>query len=232
MMFDTLSALLAAAPVWMAVGALAWGVASIWLSPCHLAGIPLLVAYFSGEGASGRRVLVATTFALGILASLVPVGGIAIALGRLAGDLGVFNGIGATVVALVFVAAGLYLLGALPLNWTRGLPTPKSRGLPAVFGLGFVFGFAVGPCAFAYLAPVLGAAWLTAAAKPLLAVALVGLFALGHCLGVIIAALFLDRVRRAFDALGKTRGLVGAGKTASGMLLLLAAGYLLAGVSG
>ena len=27
------------------VGALLWGVASILLSPCHLAGVPLVVAY-------------------------------------------------------------------------------------------------------------------------------------------------------------------------------------------
>lgn len=231
MVFDTLSALLAGAPLWMALGAMAWGVASIWLSPCHLAGIPLLVAYFTDTSTGSRRATVSTIFALGILASLVPLGGVAIALGRLAGDLGVFNSIGAVGVALVFIVAGLNLLGALPLTWTKSLPTPKSRGLMTVLGMGVVFGFAVGPCAFAYLAPVLGAAWLVAPTQPLLAVALVGLFAIGHCLGVIVAALSLDRVRRALDAFGKGRSLA-AGKAACGVLLLIGAGYLLGGMPG
>ena len=37
--------------LWIAVtAALAWGLLSILLSPCHLASIPLIVGFISGQG--------------------------------------------------------------------------------------------------------------------------------------------------------------------------------------
>jgi len=46
-LFDALSRMLLAS-TWLAlVGAFLWGVASVLLSPCHLAGIPLVVGFLS-----------------------------------------------------------------------------------------------------------------------------------------------------------------------------------------
>ena len=65
---------------------LAWGLASNWLSPCHLAGVPLVVGWLAATpvdaGAAGtppptgvmrcRRTFIVLAFALGILLSLPP----------------------------------------------------------------------------------------------------------------------------------------------------------------
>jgi cytochrome c-type biogenesis protein len=216
---------LGAAPAWAAVAALAWGLMSIWLSPCHLAGIALVVGYLAGgAGYSWVRLRIVLAFALGALAGIVPLAGLSLGLGRLAGDLG---GGAVYLVAAGCIVAGLYLLDvvALPGGW--GLPTPERRGQGTAFLLGGAFGFALGPCAFAWIAPVLGAAWLTAADDFGLGLLLVALFAAGHCLAVLLAALSLDAVQRWLDALGRRRG-ARYGRAASGGLLLVAGGWLLA----
>jgi cytochrome c-type biogenesis protein len=216
---------LGGAPHWAAVAALAWGLMSIWLSPCHLAGIPLVVGYLSGgRPRSWARLQVVLAFALGALKGIVPLAGVSLALGRMAGDLG---GIAIYLVAAGCIVAGLYLLDLITLPGGWNLPTPERRGAGTGFLIGAVFGFALGPCAFAWIAPVLGAAWLTAADDFGLALTLVVLFAAGHTLAVLIAALSLEAVQRWLDALGRRRG-ARYGRAASGALLLLAGGWLLA----
>ena len=193
--------------VWIsALAALAWGFASIWMSPCHLAGVPLVVGYLAatpdpGAGQGGRgRSLVILAFALGVLLSLLPLGAATLLLGRVAGDLGVSSNY---LVAGLCVAAGLYLLDWLPLNWSGGgLRRPKSRGPWAALGLGLVFGLALGPGAFAWSAPLLGVgAWMQAADGLALPSLLLALFAVGHCAGILLAAGSLARVQRWLDAL-------------------------------
>ena len=48
--------------------AFVWGVASVVLSPCHLAGIPLLVGFISSRGklGAGRTWLLSGVFATGV----------------------------------------------------------------------------------------------------------------------------------------------------------------------
>jgi cytochrome c-type biogenesis protein len=217
--------------VWIsALAALAWGFASIWMSPCHLAGVPLVVGYLAatpdpaaGQGERGRS-LVILAFALGVLLSLLPLGAVTLLLGRVAGDLGVSSNY---LVAGLCIAAGLYLLDWLPLNWSGGgLPRPKSRGPWAALGLGLVFGLALGPCAFAWVAPLLGLAWMQAADGLSLPILLLTLFAAGHCAGILLAAGSLARVQCWLDALGRGRGFAW-GQAACGALLLLGAGLLI-----
>jgi cytochrome c-type biogenesis protein len=214
------------APGWAGAAAFVWGVLSIWLSPCHLAGIPLIVAYLAG-GSKGhaRHTWIVLAFALGALIGLIPLAGITLLLGRLAGDVG---GWGIYLVAAACIASGLYLFDALPLlDWSRGLPTPRRRGPGMAFLLGAAFGFALGPCAFAWIAPVLGAAWLGMANGLLTPILLLTLFALGHCAGVWLAADSLDRVQRWLDRFLRQSGLR-YGRFACGGLLLVSGGYLLA----
>ena len=62
------ASLLLAAPA-----AVAWGVLSVMLSPCHLSSVPLVVAYMGGgaEMPTGRRALaISSAFAIGSLASI------------------------------------------------------------------------------------------------------------------------------------------------------------------
>lgn len=221
-----ISQALTGAPSWVGAAAFAWGVLSIWLSPCHLAGIPLVVAYLAaGSESRAGRTRIVLTFALGALVGLIPLAAITLLLGRLAGDVG---GWGIYLVATTCIASGLYLFDTLPLpDWGRGLPTPTRRGPGMAFLLGAVFGFALGPCAFAWIAPVLGAAWIGVKGSLLVPVLLLALFAAGHCAGVWMAADSLDRVQRWLDRFERRSGLR-YGRFACGGLLLVGGGYLLA----
>ncbi|HSN13557.1 MAG TPA: cytochrome c biogenesis protein CcdA, partial [Anaeromyxobacteraceae bacterium] len=146
----------AASAALAAPAAFAWGVLSVVLSPCHLASIPLVVAYVSGgEGLPrGRRALaLASSFAAGVLASIAAVGAATAALGRIAGDVG---RVGTWGLAAVFFAFGLNLLGVLPMpSFSAGSPAPRRRGAGGALLLGLAFGVALGPCTFAFMAPLL-----------------------------------------------------------------------------
>jgi hypothetical protein len=61
----------------------------------------------------------------------------------------------------------------------RGLPRPTSRGPGTALGLGLVFGLALGPCAFAWIALLLGVSGMQAAEGLTLPALLLLLFALG-----------------------------------------------------
>lgn len=184
------------APIALAA-AFAWGVLSVALSPCHLSSIPLVVAYMSGgdELPGGRRVvLLSGSFALGILASIAAVGGVTVAAGRMAGDVG--RG-GTWLLAGVFFAVGLNLLGLLPLpTWSAPRGGERRRGAAGALVLGALFGAALGPCTFAFLAPLLGLAFRAGAERALHGVLLVGLFGLGHALAIVAAGSSVQGVQR------------------------------------
>jgi len=174
-----------------------WGALSVILSPCHLASIPLVVAYMSGgdELPAGRRAaLLSGSFALGILASIAAVGAATVAAGRMAGDVGPW---GTYALAAVFFAVGLNLLGVLPLPSWPALPTGASRKGPGgALLLGLVFGAALGPCTFAFMAPLLGLAFRAGAAQAGYGVLLVALYGLGHAAAIAIAGASAQGVQR------------------------------------
>lgn len=172
--------------VYMAVFAsFIWGILSILLSPCHLSSIPLVIGYIGSQGSiSIRRTFsLSVTFALGILATIALIGFITLSLGRLMGDIGTA---GNYLVAVVFFVMGLYLMDLIRLPWSGiGVSSTKFGGLTAAFLLGLLFGIGLGPCTFAYMAPVLGIVFQTADTGIAFPVALLASFALGHC--IIIA---------------------------------------------
>jgi len=63
----------------------------------------------------------------------------------------------------------------------------KRKGLLAALILGLVFGVALGPCTFAYMAPMLGVTFKLAATNPFYGAALLLAYGIGHC-SVIVAA--------------------------------------------
>jgi cytochrome c-type biogenesis protein len=167
--------------------AFVWGVLSVLLSPCHLSSVPLVVAYMSGgeEMPSGRRALVVSSaFALGILASIAVVGGITAAAGRMLGDVGRSAN---WLLAAIFVVVGLNLVGVLPLPSFAAPSAPRRRGAVGALLLGLVFGAALGPCTFAFMAPLLGFAFHAGAEGTGYGPLLVVLFGIGHA-GVIALA--------------------------------------------
>jgi cytochrome c-type biogenesis protein len=169
------------------LGAFLWGAASILLSPCHLAGVPLVVAY-TGRNASlstRRAAGLSTVFALGILVTVGLIGAVSVLAGRI---LGTFGGITNYLVAALLFVVGLELLGVWPSGWS-GLPRPETarRGVAGAFVFGLAFGTALGPCAFGFLAPVMGLTVQVAGTRPIFAMLLMLAYAVGHC-GVLAAA--------------------------------------------
>jgi cytochrome c-type biogenesis protein len=169
------------------LAAFGWGILSILLSPCHLSSIPLVIGYISSQGQIRFRhsFYLALTFALGILITIAAIGLITASMGRLMGDVGRWGNIA---VAAVFIVIGLYLMDVIRWDWNRlQIGSKKRSGLQGAFILGLIFGIGLGPCTFAFLAPVLGVVFQTAAENWLKAVLLISAFGLGHCAVIALA---------------------------------------------
>lgn len=191
---------------WLAVLAAAgWGVASLVLSPCHLASIPLIVGFIAErKNTTARQAFgYAFLFALGILISIAVVGGLTAAAGRMLGDVGPWANY---VVAVILLAVGLHLLGVLPLPWERGLSLPRYQGKAAALLLGLIFGIALGPCTFAYLAPVLGVIFSVARTQPAFAITLILAYGIGHCVLIVAAGASAEKVQQVLDWNGNSKG--------------------------
>lgn len=186
-LFIVLTKAVEGTPIIALAAALIWGILSIILSPCHLASIPLIVGFIADqkEMTTRRAFWTATVFSLGILVTIGIIGIVTARLGRMAGDVG---GFGNYIVAGVFFLVGLYLLNVIPMPLGGpGKVKMRRKGILAAFMLGLIFGIALGPCTFAYMAPVLGVTYLIGANAPLYAAALLLAYGIGHC-GVIAAA--------------------------------------------
>jgi len=186
-LFEQLNSAMSASIGLALAAAFVWGVLSILLSPCHLASIPLVVGFVNGQGkvTTGRAFALAGLFALGILLTIAALGAITAAAGRIAGDVGAWA---YYAVAIIFFLVGLHLLEVIPMPFSGpGNVSVKRKGLGAALLLGLVFGIALGPCTFAYMAPVLGMTFKVGAEQPIFAGALLLLYGVGHC-SVIVAA--------------------------------------------
>jgi cytochrome c-type biogenesis protein len=191
---------------WVALLAAAgWGVASLVLSPCHLSSIPLIVGFISDRKETTQRQALGYSllFALGILISIAAVGGVTAAAGRMLGDAGSWVNYA---VGVVLLGVGLHLLGLVALPWENGLALPRLQGRAAALVLGLIFGVALGPCTFAYLAPVLGVIFTVAQTQPAFAASLLLAYAVGHCVLIVAAGASVERVQRVLDWHGSSGG--------------------------
>ncbi len=186
--------------------AFAWGILSIVLSPCHLASIPLIVGFLQGGGVvTPRRAAgLSTLFALGILLSIALIGALTAAAGRMMGDIGAW---GNYAVAAVFFGFGLHLLDVLPMpDRCRIAPNQPRKGVLGAFLFGLIFGVALGPCTFGFMAPVLGVTFSMAKTNPVFAVSVLALFGLGHCTVIGLAGVSSSWVQRWLNWQNNTPG--------------------------
>ena len=208
------------------VAAFAWGVGGMVLSPCHLTSVPLVVAYINrGPTISTRRALgMSGLFSFGIFFSTMAIGLVTAALGRIAGDIGPWGG---WLVAAVFLVFGLVLLEVISLPWSGPNLSDKTRtGAAGALILGLIFGAAVGPCTFAYMAPVLAVAFKGAGTNFLYAAALVLLYSIGHC-GVIVLAGTVGARLQTFLNWDQKSHLTARIRKLCGIILILVGLYLL-----
>lgn len=204
--FAGLTDAMTGAPIVALAAAFAWGVLSIVLSPCHLASIPLIVGYLQERGVvrPRRAAGLATLFAVGILLSIALIGVLTAAAGSMLGDLGVWGNYS---VAVVFFVFGLHLLDVLPMPeaWCRAPGQPR-RGVLGAFLFGLIFGLALGPCTFGFMAPVLAVTFGMAQSAPVFAMAVLLLFGLGHCTVIGLAGVSGTWVQRWLDWQNGTPG--------------------------
>lgn len=211
---------------WLAIpAALLWGILSVALSPCHLTSVPLVIGYINrGEPTStDRAVRAATCFAGGVLITLAAAGGIALAAGRLMGQTGIWGNLVVAVVLLVF---GLYLLGMLKLPAGLASPNvhPRRDALGALV-LGLVMGLALGPCAFAYLAPVLVVVFDMSGSSLTLGIGMLLAFAVGHSVVIMLMGAFAGVLCKVLSWNERSRA-ASVIRRVCGLLLIAGAGYM------
>ena len=168
------------------LGCFSWGMISVLLSPCHLASIPLVVAYVGGQDelVEGKQAIkFAVLFSVGLFITIAFVGLICTMLGRMLGDVGSYWSMLIGII-LLWVASDMLgvgkcfipgsLLGKLQLN-----------GLLGAFVLGLAYGVLSGSCTFGFIAPIL--AIITVQEKIITGMVFILLFGIGHCLPIAVA---------------------------------------------
>lgn len=225
-LFATLTQAVEGAPLIALGSAFLWGILSVVLSPCHLASIPLIIGFIDDQGrmSTRRAFRLSLLFSAGILITIAAIGAITAAAGRMMGDVGQY---GNYFVAVIFFLVGLHLLGVIPLPWSGpGQVGMKRRGAWAAFLLGLIFGIALGPCTFAYMAPMLAVTFRFAASSPLYGIVLLLSYGLGHCSVIILAGTSTEIVQRYLNWSAQSRGAIIL-KRVCGALVLLAGIYMI-----
>jgi cytochrome c-type biogenesis protein len=204
----------------------AWGVLSILLSPCHLSSIPLIVGFIDEQGriSTKRAFSIALAFSLGLMISIGVIGLITALAGRMMGDVGRY---GNYFVAGIFFLVGLHLFDLVPMPWSGpGNINLKRKGILAAFILGFIFGVALGPCTFAYMAPILSITFQLSSSQMWYGVLLLLFYAMGHCSVIVLAGTFTEVVHRYLNWNEQSKGPLII-KRVCGTLVILGGFYLL-----
>ncbi len=191
----------------LALGAsFTWGLMSMVLSPCHLVSVPLVMGYLQQDRTDGRSraTRLALLFALGMIVSVAVIGLVTSLMGRIAGDIGP---VGNTVLAVVLIYVGVSISGLVdvPLPGTGRGRTLSRKGPAGALLIGLVLGAALGPCTFAFMAPVLALMFSMGGQRLAEAVLLGAFFAVGHGIVVVFAGAYSDRVQRLVAWSGRSR---------------------------
>jgi cytochrome c-type biogenesis protein len=169
-----------------AVGCFLWGMISVAFSPCHLASIPLIVAYVGGQQEILRpreAGYYSAAFSFGLFITIALIGIACALVGRMLGDVGnhwqILIGL-----ILLWVALGVFGVEKCSMSGSL-LYRLHVRGLFGAFFLGLAYGVLSGSCTFGFIAPIL--AIITIQKKVALGVVFILLFAIGHCLPIVVA---------------------------------------------
>ena len=224
-LFSYLSDLLYSSNVTAVFSSFVWGILSILLSPCHLSSIPLIVGFLNSQGniSQKRTFSLSLMFSLGILITIALIGLVTMALGRIIGDIG---SIGNYIVAVVFFIVGLYMLGILKLDWRGANLSTRFIGMPAALVLGLIFGLGLGPCTFAFMAPILGVVFSVSAESPIFAIVLLAAFALGHCMVIVLAGTLTQKVQSYLNWTESSKA-ISIIKKICGILIILGGIYMI-----
>ena len=181
-----------------AMGCFVWGMISVLFSPCHLASIPLIIAYVGGQQRSlspKQASSYALLFTMGLFITIAVIGVVCALLGRMLGDVGNYWQI---LIGLVLVWVALGMLGVEKCAVSGSLLYRLNlKGLFGSFVLGLAYGVLSGSCTFGFIAPIL--AIITIQRKVAAGILFIVLFAVGHCLPIVIAGSSTAAVRRLME---------------------------------
>ncbi len=209
-----------------AAGCFLWGMVSVLFSPCHLASIPLMIAYVGGQQRAiepKQAGVYAGAFTVGLFITIALVGIICAMLGRLLGDVGSYWQI---LIGGVLIWVALGMLGVEKCSMSGSLLYRLNfRGVIGAFGLGLGYGVLSGTCTFGFIAPIL--AIITVQQKIATGILFILLFGLGHCLPIMVAGSSTALVRKVME----NKAWQGAGnwfrKGAGAMICLLGIYFIL-----
>jgi cytochrome c-type biogenesis protein len=179
-------------------GAFLWGMVSVLFSPCHLASIPLIVAYVGGQ----ERVLQArqagyysVAFTSGLFITIALIGVISALLGRMLGDIGNYWQV---LVGVILLWVALGMLGVEKCSLSGNLLYRLNlKGLFGALVLGLAYGVLSGSCTFGFIAPIL--AIISVQKEVSTGLILILLFAVGHCLPIVVAGSSTAAVRKVIE---------------------------------
>jgi cytochrome c-type biogenesis protein len=181
-----------------ALGCFLWGMVSVLFSPCHLASIPLIVAYVAGQEQilqPRQASAYSIAFTLGLFITIALIGIVCAILGRMLGDVGNYWQI---LVGLILLWVALGMMGVEACSTSGSLLYRLNlRGIWGAFALGLAYGVLSGSCTFGFIAPIL--AIITIQEKVGVGILFITLFALGHCLPIVIAGSSTALVRKLIE---------------------------------
>jgi len=130
-------------------------------------------------------------------------------------------------VAGVFFLMGLHLFDVILMPWSGpGQVGIKRQGIMAALILGLIFGIALGPCTFAYMAPMLSITFQLASTQLWYGIMLLLAYAVGHCSIIVLAGTFTELVQQYLNWNEKSKGSLII-KKACGTLVILGGFYLI-----
>lgn len=181
-----------------AIGCFLWGVVSVLFSPCHLASVPLIVAYVGGQerAINPRQACVyAGVFTTGLFITIALIGIVCALLGRMLGDLGNYWQI---LIGTILIWVALGIIGVEKCSMSGGLFYRLNfKGAGGAFLLGLAYGVLSGACTFGFIAPIL--AIITVQQKVATGILFILLFAIGHCLPIMAAGSSTAAVRKLME---------------------------------
>jgi cytochrome c-type biogenesis protein len=196
--FVTVNEWIAGGTAIAALGCFLWGMISVVFSPCHLASIPLIVAYVGGQQTilkPREAGFYSVAFTSGLFITIALVGIICALLGRMLGDVGNYWQI---LIGLILVWVALGMLGIEKCSMPGSLMYRLNfRGLLGAFGLGLAYGILSGSCTFGFIAPIL--AIITVQKQIATGILFILLFAIGHCLPIVVAGSSTAAVKKVME---------------------------------
>jgi cytochrome c-type biogenesis protein len=196
--FLTINQWMTGTPAMAALGCFLWGMVSVLFSPCHLASIPLIVAYVGGQEQTlqpRQAGVYSAAFTVGLFITIAVIGIVCAFLGRMLGDVVNYWQI---IVGLILLWVALGMMGVEACSTSGSLLYRLNlRGLWGAFALGLAYGILSGSCTFGFIAPIL--AIITIQQQLAIGILFIFLFALGHCLPIVVAGSSTALVRKLIE---------------------------------